>query len=128
MKVRCKNIYNIITKQFMTGSRSLTIGREYIVLEMYIDPSKNVFYKLEGDAKMPTVHDSTQFEIISSHIPSNWVIYQDSPSSNSFTLGPKAWAAENFGEDYENLVPKAIQTYEEEVKIILREEYLESNK
>lgn len=91
MKVTCKNIFNEHDKQFQDSSPWITIGKEYIVLEVEIYPGKDILYRLIGDNsdEAPALYDSKQFEIISGKLSSNWKINQ--LKSGALNLGPESW-------------------------------------
>lgn len=122
MKVKCKNIYNEHTKQFEKSSPWLTIGKEYIVLEIEISPSRKIFYRLVGDNenKMPALYSSSQFDVLIGDMPKNWKVSQ--LSDGTLVLGPSAWQPSSFWEDCYDHDPKAIEIYKREAKIIYEEE------
>jgi hypothetical protein len=49
MRVKCVNIYNKFTKKFVDESDWITIGREYVVLEINARSGKDTLYRLVGD-------------------------------------------------------------------------------
>ena len=119
MIVRCVNIFNEHTKEFQETSRSLTIGKEYIVLEVDVVTSRRVNYRLiSDDGHTPALFNSKQFEIVNNKIPSNWIVYQIGELL-SFTA--KSWSELGFWEDYFNMVSEAIDTYEREKEFIFKE-------
>src|SRR5580704_8222754 len=99
MKVKCKNIYNEHTMQYQDSSPWITIGKEYIVLEIEIYAGKDILYRLVGDNldESPALYDSKQFEIISGNLSSNWKINQ--LKSGTLNLGPETWQPLSFWED-----------------------------
>ncbi len=121
MKVKCVNIYNEITKQFQDSSPWLSLGKEYIVLAIEVDPSR-VDYCLVGDNKdeSPSLYAASQFEVTSKKIPSNWEFIFG--SLNLFTMGPKSWREPGFWEDCYNHEPNALEIYKREARIIMEEE------
>jgi hypothetical protein len=122
MKVKCINIFNQHTKEFKQSSYWLTIGREYIVLEVNIFTEKKVLYRLVGDNpnESPGLYCSSQFEIISGKIPSNWLVSQI--NNNVINLSPASWSHLGFWEDCFDLEPEALEVYKKEARIIAREE------
>lgn len=123
MKVSCIKIINPITNEPQTKSPYLTLGKEYIVLEVLILPEKDLSYRLiDDDNYTPSIHDSPQFEIVSSHIPSNWVIDQSAPYSRIITLAPKEWNIRGFWDDYFDMKAEALAIFEKEKNIIYAEE------
>ncbi|MDR3477370.1 MAG: hypothetical protein P4M14_04995 [Gammaproteobacteria bacterium] len=122
MKVKCINIYNENTKQFEQSSYWLTIGKEYVVLEMKIYPGKNILYRLIGDNinKSPGMYNAAQFEVASEKISSRWKISQ--LKSGSLSLSPESWQRIGFWEECYDLDPQALEVYKCEAQIILEEE------
>ncbi len=122
MKVKCINIYNEYSKQHRTEDPWLTIGKEYIVLELEIYPTKRVLYRLVGDNenKMPALYDSSQFQIITASLSKNWQINQ--LKDGSLIIGPNSWQTLGFWEDCYDMEPKALEFYRREAKIIYKEE------
>jgi len=122
MKIKCIKIYNEQTKKYQDMSSWLTVGKEYIVLEILICPEKEVSYRLVGDNKnqMPAMYDARQFEIISNAIPSNWIVKQ--LSSGRFIFSPAAWREPGFWESYYDHDPVALEIYKREARIIFEQE------
>jgi hypothetical protein len=121
MKVKCKNIYNQITKKFQESSSELTIGKEYIILEMGVYPSKKIWYRLVGDnkEKMPTIQDSSQFDVLTGNIPSSWKIAQ--VKEECLMLGPEIWRKPDFWVECYDRDPAALEIYRREARVIYEE-------
>lgn len=120
MKVKCINICNERTKEHINTSPWLTIGKEYLVLEMSVYPGKKILYRLPSDENnSPVLFDSAQFEVVSGKIPTTWVIDQ---SKYSLTLSPLVWKKSGFWEDVFNYEDSAIEIYKKEARKILEEE------
>lgn len=122
MKVKCINIYNEHNKQHESFSSSITIGREYIVLEVEIYPGKNIFYRLISDNSnnSPALYDSKQFEIVSDQLSSNWIISQS--KRGVVYLGPAAWQISGFWENCYDGDGATLEIYKREARIIVNEE------
>jgi hypothetical protein len=124
MKIKCINIYNKITKKFEQTSKILTIGKEYIVLEIYVFPKRDgeekILYRLNVDKTgTPGLFEFSQFELISEKLPSNWVIAKD---NNTLIFAPKSWQEKKFWDDFFNGDKKALEIYHREADIIASEE------
>lgn len=122
MKVKCINIYNEHTKQYEASNHRLTIGKQYVILAVEIYPGKDVLYRMVGDNpdKSPALHNSSQFEIVSGKLSSNWIVYQF--KDGTLILSPKAWQSLGFWEDCYDGDPAALEIYKREARIILEEE------
>jgi hypothetical protein len=122
MKVRCKNIYNEHTKRFEDTSSWLTIGKEYVVLEVEVNSLEKTFYRLIGDNdnKMPALYNASQFEIVDGGMPKNWEVSQ--LSDGTLIICPKVWQEPGFWEDCYDHDPKALEIYKREARIIYEEE------
>jgi hypothetical protein len=122
MKIKCLNIYNQHTKQYQQESPWLTIGKEYVVLEITISAKKGSLYRLVGDNenKMPGLYESLQFEIVSDFIPSNWKI--SISNMTLVVLGPKEWRKNEFWDRCYDQDLQALEIYKREARIIYEEE------
>jgi len=123
MKVKCINIYNKFTDKFQNSSNILTIGREYIVLNVEISSGTGTInYRVETDlpSKMPALCSASQFEIVSNKICSIWRIHQY--PSGSIRLCPESWTAPEFWENCYNRDPQALAIFRREKAIIFDEE------
>lgn len=121
MRAKCINIYNEHTKQYESTHHRLTIGKEYVVLEIGIYKNK-ILYRLIGDGadQSPILQNASQFEIISGRIPKNWELSQS--SSCALMIGPGAWKSLGFWESCFDRDPEALAIYKMETKIIMEEE------
>ena len=121
MKIKCIKIYNEHTKEYQEKGSWLTIGKEYIVLAIEIYCNR-VEYLIVDDSndKTPGLHQAEQFELISGVIPKNWEIMVG--SIELFVIGPKAWRAIDFWNDYYEGKTSTLEIYEREAKIIYEEE------
>ncbi|CAN5363078.1 hypothetical protein BH10PSE19_BH10PSE19_20610 [soil metagenome] len=121
MKVKCKQIINEHTQQQQNTSTWLTIGKEYIVLAIEVYPAKNLYLLVDDSSdQAPGLHDAKQFEVLSHHIPSNWVV--NPGDLEVMTVGPKVWQEPTFWEDCYDNHPATLALYKREARIIYEEE------
>lgn len=145
MKVKCKKIYTEEGEKTQIGSRSkrLTVGKEYIVLTIYIH-GEEVDFQFEGDDGDLIMFNAEQFELTSQHIPSNWEVKFKTYEDGTHYLGfaPEKWNKARYPSDngfYEEIimqngplenwrtypdemVPDVVKLYLQETEIIYREE------
>ena len=73
MKVRCTKLINLHGEPVRTSSW-LTIGKEYVVLEVFVDhQTGSRFRVISDDAGTPILARSSEFEAVSDEIPKCWV-------------------------------------------------------
>lgn len=122
MKVNCTKIYNEITKQYQDTSSWITVGKEYVVLEMLVMPGKEVLYRLVGDNEdeMPAIYNARQFKVVKNKIASNWII--EELISGSFIFCPALWRERGFWEKCYDRDSAALEIYKREARIIMEEE------
>jgi len=120
MKIKCVKIYKEFKKIYVTSSSSLTIGKEYTVLEIRIHSDK-IYYRIYSDNPPggPSLHLAFQFEITSEKIPSNWQI---GIVNSTIVLSPKPWQEDDFWESFFDGDLKTIEIFKREAQIIYREE------
>ncbi|ODN43254.1 hypothetical protein [Piscirickettsia litoralis] len=119
MKVKCINIYNEHTKEYVDTSRSLTIGKVYVVLEMYQSRRRgNTYRLLSDDDKTPTLFDANQFETVEEKHASSWEVRE---SATRKVCSPLAWNKPGFWEEFFDGEPSARAIYQKELEIILKE-------
>jgi len=100
MKVRCIKITNPHSGRDESPRDSwFTVGKEYLVLEIYLDPAnKRSMYRIEADNGVtPVLTTITDFVIVSGDIPSSWVAMQ---TDEMITFGPSAWMQPGFWEAF----------------------------
>jgi hypothetical protein len=121
MKVKCIKIYNEHTKKYEDKSLSLTIGKEYVVMEVSSRPERATLYRLVSDSqdKMPALYNSIQFETITNNIPSSWIIKQ---WHDMIVFSPALWQKSGFWELCYDGDPEALEIYKHEARIMLEEE------
>ena len=121
MRVRCRKIIGQLTGKELTSSGWLTIGNEYVVLEVYISNRRGVEFRLLGDNENgPALFSAEQFEVTSSKIPLSWGI-KVTKSGLGIELGPEGWWRKRFWEDYYDQVPEAWREFQAEYERILKE-------
>lgn len=122
MKVKYIGVYNNVKGFQQTSSGRLTIGKEYVVMELLLSVKKGISYRIVGDNQdaAPAVFPAAEFEIISGHVPKNWklTIKQNGLMVN----GPLSWRDPGFWEDCYDHDPKALEIYKQEARIIMEEE------
>ena len=126
MKVKCFKLLDHQGNEKLS-SNSLTLGKEYVVLEIDQAFNKAPFYRLVGDHDdhSPALFDARQFQITSGLIPDSWTIHQ---VSNTFiSQGPKLWQEPGFWEDCYDGKPEALEIYKREAEAIYAEEGVDSN-
>jgi len=144
MRVRCTQILTNRPVRTDQGDQTedLTIGKEYVVLCIYFRNSGILLYQIESDAGELIIFEADQFEILSSHIPSNWDIHIEidsnevGDSSYYMKLAPTNWREALF-DFYEEIIEsstpleewradphmtKVMQLYFQEKDIIYQEE------
>lgn len=121
MKVKCQQIINEHTQQRQETSEWLTIGKEYIVLAVEVYPTKNLYLLVDDSSnKVPGLHDAKQFQVLSSYIPSNWVV--NPGDLEILSIGPKVWQEPTFWENCYDGDSSALEIYKREASIIYEEE------
>lgn len=100
MKVRCRRIESATTGAEMARSPWLTVGREYVVLEIVAYPEREVLLRLSGDdaAGGPGLWDSRLFGATNERIPVTWAATVD--EDGVLRMGPEAWQRDGFWEAY----------------------------
>lgn len=119
MKVVCRRLASATTGEELSASPWLTIGREYLVLEIEASPTRGVSFLVEGDQPGPTLWDAALFELATSHVPSVWTAGLD---NGGITLAPKEWQSPGFWESYFDGAPDAVEVFESARAAILADE------
>ena len=108
---------------------NLTIGKEYLVLALEFYNSTlpfssfvgdYVIYRIEGNDGNVMPYPAKSFEIVSTRIPSNWIIFRN--SEDMYSILPKSWARDYFWDDFYNDEYNAVQAFESEIEKIKKEE------
>ena len=127
MKVLCRKIISPATGEDLgEASPWLIKGKEYVVLAYtYIEKVGFDIYIQTEDQNEPGIFDLTGFEVVSSKIPSTWVVkHWKSHGRDVVNFLPESWNYDTFFEDIENQDPKAIELFNQEAEKIYREEGL----
>lgn len=122
MKVKYVGVYNSIKNSRRSSSERLTIGKEYVVMELLSSVQKGVSYRLIGDNQdgSPAVFSAIEFEIISNSVAKNWVL---TIKKNGLIInGPAAWREPEFWEKCYDGDTMALEIYKQEARIIMSEE------
>ena len=104
---------------------SLTIGKEYLVLEILFIEGEPEYRTICDDGR-PFSFSASQFDITDSAIPTNWLAVKT--EYGQLWLSPKRWADNSlwqysFWEDYfSDDDVKAKQVFEEEVAKMMKED------
>ena len=122
MIVVCKELINPNTGMHEESSPWLTVGKQYHVLQVYMGHGDRILkYRLESDDnRSPTMHHAELFDVVSSQLPSNWVIKNSMGSA--LELGPKAWDVDGFWIAYFDGESWARELYANEVAKIVAED------
>jgi hypothetical protein len=115
MKVRCIELKNWRGEPERRSSW-LKIGSVYHVLGIQIEPNRTMI-QLVGEEPTPALFQPELFEVVSSAIPSVWVIM--APKSGWLSLAPEAWNRPGFWEEFYDREPKAVACFEEYRKLII---------
>jgi hypothetical protein len=104
------------------SSERLTIGEEYVVIELLSSVKKGISYRVVGDNQdgSPAVFSAAEFEIISDHVPTNWKL--TIKKNGLIVNSPASWRKPGFWEDCYDHNPVALESYKREVQIIMEEE------
>jgi len=95
----------------------LTVGREYMVLCLYIDASRGVLLRLLGDDKFtPAMFSGELFEITEETVPHIWIVKKE--ACGDFSLGPKAWSESGFWERYFDREDDAVEVFHEQCDLM----------
>ncbi len=124
MKVKCVRLLNSDDKE-VESSPSLTLGRIYHVMGIYIEPKRGRRFQIISNNRDPGFatmgyHSAECFEIVSDVIPSNWrvKIYKMA----DIDISPEAWQVPGFLEDFYDADPKVYSIFERERDVILSED------
>ena len=119
MRIECKS-YRKDGRLFFDGSDgSVTVGKLYLVLELYAPAGRNPQFRIIGDDGTPVVIDASQFELTNNKCPSAWRV--EVWPNGGLVLCPEAWLRSGFWEDYFDRMQVAIQLFNE-VKFELEKE------
>jgi hypothetical protein len=106
---------------------SLTVGGGYVVLAINVEQSdRHDFMLLDDRTQRPGWYPSSDFDLVSDEVPSNWRIAVGGlGSANSLTVAPALWLEPGFLEDYWDdggvATVAAHGVFDRELQLILRE-------
>lgn len=94
MKVACIRLNQPTEANSPNQDGWVTVGREYVVLEVCGRGSSLKYRILGDDGVTPALQAAEQFEITSPEIPSDWIFRVYPPQE--WELTPAAWSADGF--------------------------------
>ena len=115
MKVKCVQLLDGMGKPVDRSSWA-KLGSVYHVLGLWIQ-NGHVKLRLVGEEDDPALYQPEMFEVVSSMIPSTWVV--TSPKLGCFSIEPEPWTRPGFWEAFYEGDPKAIACFEEERRKIV---------
>ena len=118
MRVRCLRVLDPASGEPGGQSGSISVGGEYIVIEIIASPGRYVELRLHQIEGAPSLWPSAMFETTDDSIPSNW--RAEVSDSGFMSVRPGRWRR-GFWERYFNDDPEAVALYEEELATMLTE-------
>jgi hypothetical protein len=115
MKVRCIKLLDS-RSQPVERSPWAKLGGVYHVLGIWVDRAQTRL-RLIGEEPTPALFEPEMFEVVSSAIPSIWVI--NSPKPGCLSLEPEVWSRSGFWEEFFDREPEAVACFEEYRKLIV---------
>jgi hypothetical protein len=115
MKVRCIQLLDSRGSPVQRMER-LKLGHVYHVLEIWIEPGRTLL-RPTGEEPTPALFQHEMFEVVSSVIPSTWVI--TSPTPGCLCLRPEPWNRPGFWDDFFDDEPGALECFAKERQKII---------
>jgi hypothetical protein len=115
MKVRCITLLNS-RGQPVERSAWAKVGAVYHVLGIWIEPSQTRL-RLVGEQPTPALFEPEMFEVVSSIVPSMWVV--TFPRSGCLSFAPAEWSGPGFWEAFFDREPNAVACFEEQRRMII---------
>lgn len=113
MKVRCKKLLDASATREVTDSSWLTIGKEYVVLEVVAEVGRAPMVRIvSDDGVTPIVASILQFVVLDSQMPKSWEV---SVNEHRLCVGPGPWMKPGFWEEYFDGSGPARHAYQEEL-------------
>lgn len=113
MKVQCEKIINHETGKVSDKDAWLTVGKVYDVLSFSVNDNGVIEYRLMADdGYTPALFRASQFTIVCSALPSNWII--NCEQNSYFELAPESWVQAGFWEEYFDREPNTVAIFETE--------------
>lgn len=120
MKIKCISLNSNATDRLIDEDPWLTMGKEYIVLSVFIATGEPVEYRLISDeSKTPALFAANQFDVIDGSLPFNWIA--NTVPGSYLELAPSLWTRKGFWEDYFDGVSIARGHFDCETEKILNE-------
>ncbi len=94
----------------MERSSWVELGRVYHVLAFETELASS-WLRLVGEEPTPALFQPEMFEVVSSVIPSAWVV--TSPKPGCLSLEPEPWSRPGFWESFFDAEPEAVARFEE---------------
>jgi hypothetical protein len=114
MRVICTATAGATTGEPVSTSPWLTVGREYVVLEIVARPGRDVLFRVATDQSgSPGLWDSRLFRTVATDMPASWSAALD--DNGVVTIGPESWQRVGFWEAYFDGDPEAVRVYEDEM-------------
>ncbi|HEY2566237.1 MAG TPA: hypothetical protein VGH95_00810 [Candidatus Aquirickettsiella sp.] len=91
MKIKYIGKFDSVIEIQHASTERLSIGNQYLVIELLSSVKKGVSYRLIGDNKdaSPAIFPVLEFEIITVHVPTNWSL--SIKKSGLIVNGPPSW-------------------------------------
>jgi hypothetical protein len=112
MKVRCVKLLDGFGR-LQDNSPWLTLGKVYLVLEMYFGAVGRRSFRLLGDGlNGPALFQWECFGFVSHSVPPQWIII--AKDNGSILLTPKLWSENRFWERYYDQEAEALKVFDQE--------------
>ena len=118
MRVICRRYFDL---NGLPAERSsaLTIGRTYIVLEVFVSRGE-LSYRIESDSGSYGIHRARAFEVVSGFLPPAWQFFVERDGTPA--LMPPEWHVGGFWEDFYGGGPAAIADFQRRKSEIVQSE------
>lgn len=117
MKVECVSLSDPKTGKPVSKNASLTVGKVYQVLCVFMEENRPVKYRLiRDDGHVAALYKASQFKVVSGVLPPNWVAHYQVDAF--FELAPKPWVERGYWESYFDGDPTAVEQFIAEKEII----------
>ena len=125
MLIKCHRIISPATKEDL-GEKSpwLQKNKEYVVLALNISNKFGIQACIQTEHhNEPACFDLDGFEVVSQHLPSNWITQvKEVDDQTIIEMLPKNWAYQGFFEELENENLDSIAIFNKEAELIYNEE------
>ena len=111
MRVLCIDVIDPATGRGRIMPSSIHRDGEYEVLEIYAEPGRHVYLRVEADDDAaPVLFDSSCFLVTDARIPPGWEARLE--ERGHLAIGPPEWLEPGFWEAYFDGDPVAVAAYE----------------